>query len=43
MGRGALPEVWDGLGDPPGDLGWVDRSSERSGTGQVVLPVVRDG
>ena len=34
-GRSCDPsEVWDGLGCPPGGLGWVKIPFQRSGTGQ---------
>ena len=42
-GRKVLRKVWDGLGDPPKDLGRVGGPSWRSGTGWVTLPKVRDG
>ena len=43
MGRGTLPEVWKGSGDPAGGPGTVGGPSQKSRTGRGTLPKVRDG
>ena len=53
MGRGTLPEVWDGSGDPPGGPRWIGKpcrrsgtgrgTPEKSGTGRRTLRKIRDG
>ena len=39
----ALPEVWDGSGDPPIGLGLAGKPSRKSRTGREDLREVRDG
>ena len=42
IGRGTLPEVQNGSGDPLGGLEQVGRPSKMSGMGREVLPGVWD-
>ena len=43
MGQESLQKLWDGSGNPPGCLGWVEGPSSMSGMGWGTFPEFRDG